>query len=125
VTIAEVIAILIGAGVQPQATPNGVEYSWYFDSGCMGRSGRHRFRVECGSGIGGRGGAWNVVDLPSGKPHGPKVTSGAELRRQVLESLAEGNRPDDRDGYETYARWHTCGTTSSVQWFQRRRRTKP
>jgi hypothetical protein len=28
----------------------------------------------------------------------------------------------DREGFETYARWHTFGMTGSVQWFQRQKR---
>lgn len=45
------------------------------------------------------------------------------IANQILESMAEGAKPAAREGYEVYARWHTYGITSSVQWFQRRKRS--
>lgn len=118
-TMTDVVNLLVSLNVQPHATPDGVCFEWYFDHGCSHRNGRARFRVERGSGIAGRGDAWNVVELPGGVPLGPKVTTRAKLRQQVLAAIAEGPRPPDRVGFQTYARWHTCGLTSTVQWFQR------
>lgn len=121
-TMTDVVDLLASLCVKALPGPEGVEYSWYFDRGCYPKQGEYRYRVRSGSGIAGRGNAWNVCELPSGTPLGPKVTTRAKLRAQILSSMAEGPRPPDREGYETYARWHTCGITSSVQWFQRRKR---
>jgi len=116
-TMSDVVDLLTSLHVKSKPNPEGVDYSWYFDNGCFPKRGEYRYRVRSGSGI-----AWNVLELPSGAPLGPKVTTKDKLRRQILASMAEGPRPPERDGYETYARWHTCGLTSSVQWFQRRKR---
>jgi hypothetical protein len=112
VTMRDVVDLLTTLNVRCSAGPLGVAFSWYFDRGNLDREGRHHYRVESGSGIAGRGHAWNV-----------KVTTRHALRHQVLEILAEGPRPEARAGYEAYARWHTTGSTSSVQWFTRRRST--
>lgn len=121
-TMADVVDLLTSLHVKSNPNPEGVDYSWYFDDGCFPKKGEHRYRIRSGSGIAGRGNAWNVLELPSGSPLGPKVTTKAKLRPQILASMTEGPRPPDRDGYATYARWHTFGITSSVQWFQRRKR---
>jgi hypothetical protein len=120
-TMRDVVDLLTALNVRGSAGPLGVAFSWYFDRGNLDREGRHHYRVESGSGVAGRGHAWNVVELPEGTPRGPKVTTRHALRRQVLETLAEGPRPEPREDHETYARWHTTGSTSSVQWFTRRR----
>jgi hypothetical protein len=100
-----------------------VAFSWYFDRGCFPRGETTvHYRIESGSGIAGRGNAWNVTELPSGPTLGPKVTTRSALRSQILEAIAEGAKPEARDGFEVYARWHTYGSTSSVQWFTRRKR---
>jgi hypothetical protein len=122
-TMSDVADLLTALNVRCSAGPLGVTFSWYFDSGNLDRHGRHRYRVESGSGVAGRGHSWNVVELPDGTPRGPKVTTRSALRRQVLETLAEGPRPDPREGREAYARRHTTRSTSSVQWFTRRRST--
>jgi hypothetical protein len=119
----DVVDLLTALNVRCSTGPLGVEFSWYFDHGNLDREGRHRYRVESGSGVAGRGHAWNVVELPAGTPRGPKVTTRLALRRQVLETLAEGPKPEPDEGHEAYARCHTTGSTSSVQWFTRRRRT--
>lgn len=130
-TMADVVALIESFGTRAKPGPYGVEFEWYFDSpGSLGRTGNYRYRVESGGGIAGRGGWWNLHVLPGGGPDrdstlevcGPKVPTRALLKRQVLEALAEGNRPPDRDGYESYARRHTCGLTGSIQWFTRRRK---
>lgn len=125
-SMTDVVEILTALHVKALPGPNGVEYEVHFDRGVFPQGspdGRlHRFRIESGGGIAGRGGAWNVRRLPDGEPLGPKVTTRAKLRRQILESMAEGTKPEEKSGYEVYARWHTFGTTASVQWFQRRKR---
>lgn len=129
--MSEVVELIKTFGTKPKPGPYGVEFEWYFDCpGKLGRTGNYKYRVESGSGIGGRGHAWNLNVLPGGGLNrdselevcGPKVTTRRLLKRQILEALAEGNRPPDRDGYEIYARWHTYGLTSSIQWFSRRKR---
>lgn len=123
----DVVDLLLSLHVRGEAGPLGVTFSWYFDRGNLSRNGRYVFRIESGSGIAGRGHAWNVCCLPGGSPLGPKVTTRAALRRQILAALAEGVRPEPRDGYEVYARWHKSSpfpnTTTSVQWFSRRKRS--
>ncbi len=118
----DVVNLLASLHVKASPGPLGVTFEWYFDDGCYPKRGNYKYRVENGSGIAGRGGWWNVRELPEGTPLGPKVPSARLLRRQILAAMAEGPRPPDRAGYETYVRWHTCGITSSVQWFQRRKR---
>lgn len=129
----DVVDLLTSLYIKAKPGPYGVEFEWYFERGNFSRTGDYKYRVERGSGIAGRGDAWNLHVLPGGGRNrdsthevcGPKVTTRALLKRQVLEALAEGTKPPDRDGYETYARWHRYGTTSSVQWFQRRKRRRP
>lgn len=124
-TLKDVVNLLRSLHVKGDPGPQGVTFSWYFDRGCFPRAEiTVYYRIESGSGIAGRGNAWNVCELPSGAPLGPKVTTKSVLRKQVLAAIAEGTRPEPRDGYEVYARWHTYGTTSSVQWFTRRKRTR-
>lgn len=124
-TMTDVVELLKSLHVKPSPGPLGVSFSWYFDRGCFPRGGTTvHYRIERGSGIGGRGNAWNVVELPSGPTLGPKVTAKRALKSQILAAIAEGARPEPRDGYEIYARWHTCGITASVQWFTRRKRSK-
>jgi len=118
----EVVELCRELHVKGVPGPYGVSFSWFFDHGCLHKNGKFHFRIENGSGIAGRGNAWNVYELPAGPTLGPKVTTKRELRPQILAAIAEGARPADRDGYETYARWHTYGMTGSVQWFQRRQR---
>jgi hypothetical protein len=123
-TMHDVVELLTALNVQSSAGPAGVTFSWYFDRGSLDREGRHHYRIERGSGIAGRGHAWNVVALPEGTPRGPKVTTRRLLRRQVLETLAGGPKPEALAGFEIYARWHRTGSASSVQWFTRRRTTR-
>lgn len=120
---ADVVALLESVHTRATPTPNGVEFSVYFERGNLPRTGWVHFRVECGSGIAGRGDAWNVIELPSGPTIGPKVRSARLLKQQVLAAMAEGIKPEPRPGRQIYARWHTYGMTSSVQWFTRRART--
>jgi len=124
-TMTDVVMLLTELNIKPQPGPNGVEFKWYFEG--LVRHGSSRFRVERGSGIGGRGDAWNLVELPSGQPCGPKVTTRALLKRQILEALADGPRPEVNTEQEAYARWHACGSgiakTGSIQWFKRRKKT--
>ena len=122
-TMRDVVDLLTALNVRCSAGPLGVEFSWYFDDGNLDRKGRHHYRIESGSGVAGRGHAWNVVELPEGIPRGPKVTTRRALRRQVLETLAEDPKPENRAGYEAYARRHATSSTSSVQWFSRRQRS--
>lgn len=119
--MADVVELLADLCVRGEAGPQGVAFKWHFDRSNIPRTGTVKFRIERGSGIAGRGDAWGVVELPSG-PSAPKTRSKRELRQQILAAIAEGEKPADRVGYETYARWHTHGLTSSVQWFQRRKR---
>ena len=130
-TMKDVVDLLTDLHIKAEPGPQGVEFSWYFDSpGGLGRIGRHRYRVESGSGIAGQGHAWNLHVLPGGGPNrnsghevcGPKVTRRLLLKRQVLEALAEGDRPPHLDGFESYARYHTYGSITSIQWFRRRNR---
>lgn len=116
----DVVKLLSSLNVRGKPGPLGVSFSWYFERSNMGRTGEYHFRVQCGSGIAGRGDAWNVVTLPSGNALGPKTRRKSELRRQVLEAIVEGVRPEPPPGYTVYARWHTFRDTSSVQWFTRR-----
>lgn len=124
-TVADVIAVLEAVHCKPAPTPNGVEFSVYFERSNLPRTGWVHFRIECGSGIAGRGDAWNVIELPAGPTLGPKVRSVRLLKRQILEAMAEGIKPDPRPGFLVYARWHTYGLTSSVQWFTRRVTDEP
>ena len=117
--MSDVVNLCATLNVKTTAGPLGVSFSWYFEG--LLRTGRAEFRIERGSGIAGRGDAWNVRELPSDPPIGPKVTTRRELRRQILEAIAEPPKPEPRPELEIYARWHTYGTTSSVQWFTRRR----
>jgi len=122
----EVVELCRELHVKGVPGPYGVSFSWYFDAGCFPRASTTvHYRIENGSGIAGRGNAWNVYELPGGPTLGPKVTTKRELRAQILAAIAEGARPADRDGFETYARWHTYGMTGSVQWFQRRQQRRP
>lgn len=118
-----VLAVLASVHEQGSPGPYGVEFSVYFDSSNLPRTGTVRFRVESGSGIAGRSNAWNVVEV-GGPALGPKVTTRRALRAQVLAAMAEGIRPEPSPGREVYARWHTYGWTSSVQWFTRRARVR-
>ena len=121
--MSDVVQLCQALWVKPEPGPYGVTFSWYFDAGCFPRgSTTVHYRIESSSGIGDGGRSWNVKELPNGPTLGPKVTTKSKLRPQILAAIAEGPRPPDRDGYETYARWHRCGITSSVQWFQRRKR---
>ena len=120
-TMTDVLTVLTSVHAHGTPGPNGVEFSVYFERSNLPRTGTVRFRVECGSGIAGRSNAWNVVEL-GGPALGPKVTTRRELRAQVLAAMAEGIRPEPSPGREIYARWHTYGLTSSVQWFTRRSR---
>jgi hypothetical protein len=121
----DVLEVLSSAHAHGTPGPNGVEFSVYFERSNLPRTGTVRFRVECGSGIAGRSGAWNVIEI-GGPALGPKVKTRRALRAQVLAAMAEGIRPDPLPGREVYARWHTYGLTSSVQWFTRRvRRSSP
>lgn len=121
--MSDVIDLCRALYVKAEPGPLGVSFSWYFDHGCFPRGGTTvHYRIESGSGIAGRGDAWNVIELPSGPTLGPKVTAKSALRRQILEAIAEGTKPERRDGYEIYARWHRYGMTGSVQWFTRRKR---
>lgn len=119
----DVLAVLASVHVHGKPGPNGVEFSVYFERSNLPRTGTVRFRVESGSGIAGRGDAWNVVEI-GGDALGPKVRSRRSLRAQVLAAIAEGIRPEPAAGREVYARWHTYGLTSSVQWFTRRTRRR-
>lgn len=119
----DVMAVLASVHVQGSPGPNGVEFSVYFERSNLPRTGMVRFRIECGSGIAGRSNACNVVEI--GSPAlGPKVTNRRALRAQILAAMAEGIRPEPQSGREVYARWHTYGWTSSVQWFTRRTRVR-
>ena len=115
----DVLEVLTSVHVSGMPGPNGVEFSVYFDRSNLPRTGWVRFRVESGSGIAGRGHAWNVVEI-GGSALGPKVTTRRALRVQVLAAMAYGIRPELSPGREISARWHTYGLMSSVQWFTRR-----
>jgi hypothetical protein len=120
--MSDVVQLCTELCIKATPGPEGVEFSWFFDSpGQDGRTGSYRYRIRSGSGIAGRGHAWGLVELPAG-PSQPKVTTRRALKRQLLEAIVEGQRPEPREGFEVYARWHTYGWTSSVQWFRRRRR---
>lgn len=101
--------------------PLGVTFRW--SRGSYESMTRVWYRIERGSGIAGRGGAWGVCELPAGPTH-PKVTTRRALRRQLLEIMAEGTKPEPRDGFEIYARWHHTALCDSVQWFERRVRVR-
>lgn len=117
--MADVLTVLDSVNQRGTPGPNGVEFSVYFERSNLPRTGTVKFRIECGSGVAGRSHAWNVVEI-GGETLGPKVTTRRALRSQVLAAMAEGIRPDPLPGREVYARWHTYGLTSSVQWFTRR-----
>jgi hypothetical protein len=122
----DVVGVLESVHVlKHKATPNGIEFSVYFERSNLPRTGWVHFRIECGSGIAGRGDAWNVIELPAGPTLGPKVRSARMLKQQVLAAMAEGIKPESRPGFKVYARWHTYGLTSSVQWFTRRMANAP
>lgn len=72
--MSDVVSVLACAGLASSSGPNGVAFT----------AGGMRFRVESGSGIAGRGNAWNVVRVDSGEALGPKVTTRRALRAQVL-----------------------------------------
>src|SRR5688572_1148901 len=97
-TMTDVVELLASLHVKGKPGPEGVEYGWHSDRGA--ELSRTRFRIRSGSGIAGRGDAWNVTQLPNGPTLGAKTRRRRELRRQILESLADGVRPPDRDGYE-------------------------
>jgi hypothetical protein len=94
-TMTDVLEVLISVHAHGIPGPNGVEFSVYFELSNIPRTGNVRFRVECGSGIAGRSGAWNVVEI-GGAALGPKVTT--------RKALAEGVRPEPSIGREAYAR---------------------
>jgi hypothetical protein len=72
----EVVELCRELYVKGEPGPYGVTFSWYFDAGCSPRASTTvHYRIENGSGIAGRGYAWNVYELPAGPTLGPKVTT--------------------------------------------------
>lgn len=88
-SMSDVVALCVALNIQCEPGPLGVSFSWFFepDDPTRTRTGHVDYRIECGSGIAGRGRAWNLCELPSGSPSGPKVTTRRALRRQVLKTL--------------------------------------
>jgi hypothetical protein len=76
-------------------------------------------RIQNGSGIAGRGGAWGIVDIKSGKST-KKITTKRELRRLLIEWLTEesyGPRPVDLPyGARCYAKLNHNSHGSSYIW---------
>ena len=100
-----------------------------YETGPLGFMVRCRYnshddwRVRCGSGIAGRGGAWMLVRVHNGESLSESVTTKAELRRAVREHLA-GPVPDPqhRDWY--YAvRHHTRFSSGHYIWKLKRARS--
>lgn len=82
-------------------------------------------RIECGSGIAGRGHHWSLVtDIPTGK-RGPFVATKRELRRQIVEWLA-GPPPvmteSQAERYGLYAKLHHNRFGDHYVWVVRRTR---
>lgn len=92
--MSDVVALCETLDLRCEPGPLGVAFSWFFehDDSTGAKTRRVDYRIECGSGIAGRGRAWNLVELPGGSPSGPKVTTRRALRRQILEALAEPSR---------------------------------
>ena len=62
--------------MKPEHAP--IRWSYYFDRGNLDREGRYHYRVESGSGIAGRGHAWNANATP-GVPYRVEYAA-SELR---------------------------------------------
>lgn len=118
--MSDVVQLCTDLCIKAEPGPLGVTFRWSRE-GSTGSLERVWYRIECGSGIAGRGGAWGVVELPAG-PAQSKVHARAALRQQLLEIMAEGTKPEPRAGFEIYARWHHTAQADSVQWFLRRKR---
>ena len=76
-----------------------------------------RWRVCRGGGVAGRGEYWNLIEI-HGKGSTKFVSTKRELKRLLLEWQA-GDRPLDREGYETFA---SRDATGRVAWQQRRKK---
>lgn len=99
-TMKRVCEIATEFGVSGTPGPLGVTLPLLLGTAWYHRSRQHR--IECGSGIAGRGTAWRVVDVQSGEST-ESVTTAKDLRR-LLREWSVGTPKPTHPGSTFYAR---------------------
>jgi len=113
--VGDVLAATLGCRVEMD--PHGFELR-------RGDPAPRRARLLRGSGIGGRGDVWALVQLPDGAPIATGITTRARLARVILEFMAGPRPPDLTDHTVPRAKRmiHPLTREARFVWYRRRKK---